>query len=307
MPQGLVGFNAVTYRSQLRCGTRVMQRQKTHVRTRSGFTVLELLVTCGIIGMLISLILPAVGSARETARQLQCKNQLKQIGIALHCYHDNQGCLPAGWQFEASRHSLYGWMVPLLPYLEQRSLYSIIDRNLLLEHPANQQACLSSLAGFLCPSDISAPTFILYEELPTGGAGAPIMELPTASYVGVYGTVEADDGFPPPPGDGSLIYSQTIRFTHLQQGLSNTIVVGERTMSMVPSTWLGVDAAGEDAACRLTGSAMTSPNCKLCDECEFSSRHPGGANFLWGDGHVRFVSESIDSTTYRQMARRSAH
>ncbi|WP_417395186.1 DUF1559 domain-containing protein [Gimesia chilikensis] len=291
--------------SQHSCGGGRVRRQRSNSRSRSGFTVLELLVTCGIIGTLVSLILPAVGSAREAARQLQCKNQLKQIGIAIHCYHDTAGCLPAGWQFESTQKSLYSWSVPLLPYLEQRAVYEIVDRNQILAHPFNLSARRTSLAGFLCPSDIFDPTFILYEEQPAGGAGAAIMELPTASYVGVYGTVEADDGMPPPPGDGALVYAQTIRFRDLQRGLSNTAVVGERTMAMVPSTWLGVDLAGEDAACRVTGSNMTSPNCKLCDECEFSSRHPGGTSFLFGDGHVRFISESIDTKTYQQLARRS--
>ncbi|QDV19809.1 hypothetical protein Pan153_44780 [Gimesia panareensis] len=306
MYQGRVGLRDDSICSQQVSAAPGEQRQRSHSSSRTGFTVLELLVTCGIIGTLMSLILPAVGSAREAARQLQCKNQLKQVGIALHSYHETHRCLPAGWQFEATHQSLYGWSVPLLPYLEQRAIYTSIDRNRVLEHPANLSARKTSIASFLCPSDIFDPTFLLYPENPSGGAIPPIFELPTGSYVGVYGTVEADDGVPPPPGDGALIHSQTITFAHLQRGLSNTLLVGERTMSMVPSTWLGVDAAGEDAACRLLGSAMTSPNCKLCDECEFSSRHPGGTNFLWGDGRVRFVSDSIDSRTYQQMARRLA-
>ena len=273
-------------------------------RRRSGFTVLELLVTCGVIGTLASLILPAVGSAREAARQLQCKNQLKQIGIALHGYHETNGCLPAGWQSESSKHSIYGWAVPILPYLEQQAVYSHIDRNQVLGHSSNQLVCRTSLAGFLCPSDIFDLTFMLYQEVPADNAVTPLIELPTASYVGVYGTIEADDGNPPPPGDGTFLQERPVSFAHLQRGLSNTIIVGERTMAMVPSTWLGVEIAGEDAACRLVGSAMTGPNCKLCDECEFSSRHPGAANFLWGDGSVRLVSESIDTGIYQLMARR---
>ena len=76
-------------------------------------------------------------------------------------------------------------------------------------------------------------------------------------------------------------------------------------MARVPSTWLGVDFRGEDAACRLVGNAETSPNHPTCDECEFDSRHPDGANFLWGDGHVRLISENIDSVEYRRLARRS--
>ncbi|QDV49801.1 hypothetical protein Enr17x_18220 [Gimesia fumaroli] len=269
-----------------------------------GFTVLELLVTFGVITTLVSLILPAVGSAREAARQLQCKNQLKQIGLALHSYHDTSGCLPAGWQWESSKKSIYGWAVPLLPYLEQRAIYDQIDRNLVIGHPSNQLARSVSIANFRCPSDIVDPTFMLYKENVVSATMVPLIELPTASYVGVYGTVEADDGIPAPPGDGTFRESIPVRFAQLVRGLSNTIIVGERTMAQVPSTWMGVDYSGEDAACRIVGSAMTSPNCQLCDECEFSSRHPGGSLFLWGDGRVRILSESLDTSTYQQLARR---
>ena len=76
-------------------------------------------------------------------------------------------------------------------------------------------------------------------------------------------------------------------------------------MARVPGTWLGVDRQGADAACRLVGNALTSPNCELCDECEFDSRHPGGWDFLWADGRVSLVSESINSLEYQRMSRRS--
>tara|TARA_R110002095_G_scaffold207120_1_gene191734 strand:+ start:37300 stop:38211 length:912 start_codon:yes stop_codon:yes gene_type:complete len=288
--------------NQMRACLPSQQRNDSQCR---GFTVLELLVTFGVITTLVSLILPAVSSAREAARQLQCKNQLKQIGLALHSYHEVSGCLPAGWQWESSKKSIYSWAVPLLPYLEQRAIYDQIDRNQIISHPSNQLARSISIANFRCPSDIVDPTFILYKENAYSATMVPLIELPTASYVGVYGTVEADDGIPAPPGDGTFRESIPVRFAHLQRGLSNTIIVGERTMAQVPSTWLGVDYSGEDAACRIVGSAMTSPNCKLCDECEFSSRHPGGAHFLWADGRIRILSESLDSLTYQRLARRT--
>ncbi|QDT80768.1 hypothetical protein Mal35_42430 [Gimesia maris] len=279
---------------------------KLVLRNRSGFTVLELLVTFGIITTLASLILPAVNSAREAARQLQCKNQLKQIGMALHSYHDGYRCLPAGWQWEHTNHSAYGWSVPLLPYLEQRAIYEQVDRNQVLSHISNTTARETAIVNFLCPSDIVDPTFTLYEEHALSISQIPIIQLPTASYVGVFGTLEADDSIPAPAGEGTFCESVPVSFPQLQRGLTQTIIVGERTMSMVPSTWLGVDSYGEDAACRLVGSAITKPNCKVCDECEFSSRHPGGVNFLWADGHVSLLSESLDTSTYQQLSRRMA-
>tara|TARA_R110002111_G_scaffold247140_2_gene310068 strand:+ start:79291 stop:80229 length:939 start_codon:yes stop_codon:yes gene_type:complete len=309
MHHGPISSSDCSQRQHLTCsGPGVCNAQKKpsgSLRLRRGFTVLELLVTFGVITTLASLILPAVGSAREAARQLQCKNQLKQIGLALHSYHDSHRCLPAGWQWEASGKSAYSWSVTLLPYLEQRAIYDQVDRNRLLSHPFNLSARRTSIANFLCPSDIIDPTFMLYEENKITETMTPLIELPTTSYVGVFGTLEADDGIPAPAGDGTFLESKPVSFVHLQRGLSNTIIVGERTMAKVPSTWLGVDISGEDAACRLVGSAMTTPNCKLCDECEFSSRHPGGSHFLWADGRVRILSESLDTATYQQLARRT--
>jgi len=309
MYHGPIGSSVLSQRQHLTCSglcSRNVQANRNVSRhQRRAFTVLELLVTFGIITTLVSLILPAVGSAREAARQLQCKNQLKQIGLALHSYHDTHRCLPSGWQWEASGKSAYGWAVTLLPYLEQRAIYDQVDRSRLLSHPFNLSSRSTSIVNFLCPSDIIDPTFMLYEENKLTETMTPIIELPTTSYVGVFGTLEADDGIPAPAGDGTFLESRPVSFVHLQRGLSNTIIVGERTMAKVPSTWLGVDISGEDAACRLVGSAMTTPNCELCDECEFSSRHPGGSHFLWADGRVRILSESLDTTTYQQLARRT--
>mgnify|MGYP002630920329 FL=1 len=273
---------------------------------RSGFTVLELLTVMGIVSTLAAIILPAVGSAREAARRMQCVNQLKQVGIALHSYHETCGSFPSGWQWEATQQAAYGWAVPLLPWLEQQAVYSQVDRNVLLTHPSNTQARATSLGLLLCPSDITEPTFLLSWEDEVLGTSGPLFDLPTASYFGVFGTYEPDELGPPAPpqGDGTFIESRSIRLTDLQRGTSNTFIVGERTMSRVPSTWLGFDRAGADAECRLVGNALTSPNCDSCDECEFASRHPGGANFLWGDGRVSLVSENIDSQEYQQMARR---
>lgn len=276
----------------------------------SGFTVLELLVTLAVIGTLMALILPAVGAAREAARRIECTNHLKQIGLALHNYEDSFRCLPSGWQWEESAESAYGWAVPLLPYVDERAVYSAIDRNLPVPHPANAEARDVRLALMMCPSDLATQTFTLYPEPTTSPLSAtpvadiPLAELPTANYVGVFGTPEPDDSIPAPLGDGTFIESRSVRLAELVRGLSRTLIVGERTMARVPSTWLGVDFRGADAACRLVGNAATHPNCDECDECEFDSRHPGGANFLWGDGHVEMVAEGIDAQEYRRLSLR---
>lgn len=281
--------------------------QSNGLPRRTGFTVLELLTVMGIVSTLAAIILPAVGSAREAARRMQCVNQLKQVGIALHSYHEVCGSFPAGCQWESTNQSAYGWAVPLLPYLEQRAVYERIDRNRLLTDPSNTQARATSIGLLLCPSDITEPTFLLSWEDEVTDASGPLFDLPTANYFGVFGTHEPDeDDLPnPPPGDGTFIDSRCFRLADLQRGTSNTMIVGERTMARVPGTWLGVDRQGADGPCRLVGNALTSPNCDICDECEFDSRHPGGANFLWADGRVSLVSENIDSRQYQNMSRRS--
>ncbi len=291
---------------------------RSRFRYRHGLTVLELLVVMTIIGLVVGLLLPAIGAARESARRMQCVNQLRQIGIALHSHHDATQALPVGWQFDPAQGSAYGWAVPLLPYLEQASLAAQIDRQKPIQHPANAVARRSTLEIMLCPSDLAEPSFLMFpgdeedeEGEPSKGLhmglglltpSAPLVELPTANYVGVFGTMEADDSIPAPLGDGTFLENRSTRFADFRRGLSHTMVVGERTMAQVPSTWLGVSLSGEDAAARIVGSTLEGINHPLADEADFSSRHPGGANFLWADGHICFVAETVDLHEYHHWA-----
>ncbi|TWU48581.1 hypothetical protein Poly51_44810 [Rubripirellula tenax] len=286
---------------------------------RTGLTVLELLVTIAIIGILVAIVLPAIGSAREAARRVVCVDHMREIGIALHNHHQTLGSLPVGWQFDQSQQSAYGWVVPTLPYLGEPALMETIDVTLSIHHPRHETARRTPIATLLCPSDLTEPVFTLFSEdeddddedendlsgyrtiLPF--TAMPLIQLPTANYVGVFGTIEPDDGIPAPIGDGAFLENRRVRFRDFERGLSETLAVGERTMAFVPSTWLGVDLNGEDAAARLVGSTLEGINSPVADECEFSSRHPGGANFLWADGHVSFITENIDLHEYHQLAR----
>jgi prepilin-type processing-associated H-X9-DG protein/prepilin-type N-terminal cleavage/methylation domain-containing protein len=281
------------------------------VLPHAGFTVVELLVTLSIIGILLAIVLPALSAAREAARVTECANHLKQLGLALHNYEDSFRCFPAGWQWESTNQSAYGWGVPLLPYVDHGAAYALIDRNRPVADPANTSARDQVLSIMLCPSDLATPKFELRPEPAlitlasvASPVEAPLVELPTANYMGVFGTPEPDDSIPAPLGDGTFIESRPVRLAELRRGLSQTVIVGERTMARVPSTWLGVDFRGADAACRLVGNNATHPNCGECDECEFDSRHSGGVNFLWGDGHVKFLADGIDTFEYRRLSQR---
>jgi prepilin-type processing-associated H-X9-DG protein len=275
-------------------------------------------VTVAIISLLVGVLLPAIMSARETARCLQCSCNLRDIGLAIHQFHDTAQRLPAAWSEVPDELSGYGWAVDLLPYLEQSDLRKQVNSRLPIAAIENVAARNAQLPIMQCPSDISEPTFELYAErhhqtaedsaasnaTESSEDSLPIVRLPATNYLGVFGTLEADDTYPAPPGDGAIVWGRRVRLADLERGQSHTLIVGERTAAMAPSTWLGVTFRGEDAACRLVGSAMTAPNCEACDECEFASRHSGGANFVWADGHVSLVGGDIDALEYQRLAKR---
>jgi prepilin-type processing-associated H-X9-DG protein len=277
------------------------------------------MVTVAIIGLLIAILLPALMAARESARCMQCKNNLREIGLSIQQHHDSVKRFPKAWTVTSDNVSGFGWAVALLPYLEESALARSINSKLPVTAVQNDATRGVDLAIMRCPSDISEATFELLPEMghhdsslkalnasaaPTPDPNLPLVRLPTANYVGVYGTLEADETFPAPAGDGPIVSDRSVRIADLQRGPSHTIIVGERPTAMVPSTWYGVTFKGEDAACRLVGSAITSPNCEPCDECEFGSRHSGGANFAWADGHVTLVRDDVDAEEYQELSRR---
>lgn len=151
---------------------------KTQTYQRRGFTLIELLVVISIIAILIALLLPAVQQAREAARRTQCKNNLKQIGLALHNYHDVARAFPPGWiavddTGSPSAHegtSGVGWAAMILPYLEQGNIYSQFNASLPLTDPANAAFLRNQIPGYKCPSDPQPEFFFIAEE----GSGVTI-------------------------------------------------------------------------------------------------------------------------------------
>ena len=291
---------------------------------RRGFTLVELLVVIAIIGILIALLLPAVQAAREAARRASCSNNLKQIGLGLHMYHDTFRRLPPGWWgFDPSTGGPHwfglpgwAWSAAILPYMEQTAVHeSLVHFDLPITDPANDAARVTVLEIYRCPSDNAPETFELQDD---SGAGAPCfgsppfpVELATNNYLGVFGTVDFHLVCPGTAcvGNGTLVLNQGMRFAAIRDGLSNTLAVGERCSERAPSTWVGVVTCGEHAPARVCGVASYPPNSEeqpLHYFHNFSSRHPSGTQFLAADGSVKLIAETIDESTYHALSTRNA-
>jgi len=289
---------------------------------RRGFTLIELLVVIAIIAILVALLLPAVQQAREAARRTQCKNNMKQLGLALHNYHDVHRKFPPGWiAVDGFAHSAHdglngaGWGTMILPFLDQAPLYDRFDSNLAIEDPANISFLDNVLPAWQCPSDPKPDKWEIEEE---GVPGNVLAQLPTANYIGSFGTEELDGCENAPgtapvaangqcQGDGVLFHNSCVAIRDITDGTTNTLLVGERKTDVNLgwfSTWPGMVSEGEEAFQRILGSADHVPNDPAGHFDDFSSRHVGGAQFCLGDGSVRFISENISDIVYHGLATR---
>lgn len=304
-------------------------------RRSTGFTLVELMVVLAIIGLLVALILPAVQQAREAARRTQCNNHLKQIGLALHNYHDLHNTFPPGFTggFEAHKDDKrWGWGVFILPHLDQAPLYNALDptdRSLfkLIFTPELIPLIQLRVSTYLCPSDSTELLAHVNHDFtgrppPPVGPPLPLPITPnhinhrgvkssTSSYAGSFG-----DFWRPREGIWNLSYLRgngvmgclsRVRIRNIKDGTSNTFAVGERTYENYAATWVGVEAWNQCTTWgvsmvagttyyRLNEPATVYPfTCDGFGAAGFSSSHNGGANFLMCDGSVRFVSENIDS------------
>ena len=279
---------------------------------RLGFTLVELLVVIAIIGTLTALLLPAIQAAREASRRMACSNNLKQIGLALHLYHEAHHKLPAGWtSYDPATHLPYalgepgfGWAARILPFIELNMIAkNLIHDSLPLSHPDNQNARLTRIAEFRCPSDIGKDIFTNDDPLE--------LQLATANYIGVFGTGEIHECGELGPGqqcssDGVFFHNSNITFRDIRDGLSHTFAVGERSSALGYGTWVGAPANDDCAPGLVLGTAGYPPNSHEDDIHNFSSRHPTGTNFLSADGSVRLISQDIDEQVYHALCTRAA-
>lgn len=304
------------------------------MRNRSkfnGFTLIEVLVVIAIIGIMVAILLPAVQMAREAARRMACENNLKNMGLALHNYHDTVRAFPFGFD----EHETL-WTAMILPQLEQSALYGTLlfsesgAGNWDASGSANQKACATLVPVFRCPSML-APEHM-------DDAGIP-NRVPI-SYRGVSGNnAVSDDASTIPAGfpsvaleqqmglNGAFFGCSAVRMGFFSDGLSNTVLIGETRTDVLhtidgqridvwafggPQTggWSRTrgDTGGTEYSEAL-GSTFGPINAefrqdmwpRVVSELCFGSYHNSGAHFVLGDGSVRFISEDIDLNTYRAL------
>jgi prepilin-type N-terminal cleavage/methylation domain-containing protein/prepilin-type processing-associated H-X9-DG protein len=320
--------------------------------SRRGFTLIELLVVIAIIGVLIALLVPAVQKVREAAARIQCTNNLKQIGLALHSFHDANRAFPPGYIDGNTNPAStpdndvgpgWGWASFILPYLEQNAVFNQINFKQPVGTGVNAQISLQDLTIMQCPSDPYQQAFAVYDSSFT----TPIAMVAHGNYVGCNGWEECFNGTGGNPqsgsgtdglggnfgisGVGAFYRNSRTRIASITDGLSNTILAGERSGDHSPSTWTGAVAGGRCPAWMATqppspnspppglpydnadfgeafalahanASHLPSADFPIFDPDTFYSMHTGkGANFLFGDGSVHFLTSGINPMTYQAL------
>ncbi|MBL8811393.1 MAG: DUF1559 domain-containing protein [Planctomycetaceae bacterium] len=307
---------------------------KKSLSRRSAFTLIELLVVIAIIAILVALLLPAVQQAREAARRTQCKNNLKQLGIAIHNYHDTYNCIPIadvdGSSNPVSAHAR------LLPYIEQDNLYKVVDFNVPYNHANNTVARNTELPAFRCPSD---PT-----RLPASIGGRNNYYWNAGSGIVMYSSGATGQ----PASNGIVFHNTRIRFNDITDGLSNTAGMAEKLTgdgnngistplvdTYRPGTYPNTpdEALQQCNATNVTDLSLQGysnvggpwlqqyhstnqynhvlpPNGRSCMfppgriATTANSQHTGGVQILLCDGSVRFVTENLDLKVWRSLGSR---
>lgn len=314
---------------------------------RRGFTLIELLVVIAIIAIIISLLLPGVQQAREAARRTQCRNHLKQLGLAIHNYESSHSCFPPG-QIRipfATQPRVRGWSmyVQLLPYIDQAPLYSRWDFANPLANEANGNTAFV-LPVLVCPSatlpqnPVVKSSGVRYALTSYGGNGGTQSHPPAA--------VKGDGifaGSGPPINTPPTVQYPLVRFRDVIDGLSNTLLLGERNhydpnydtfyaqgAALNPISGWGywAPSGGAFATTDLTMSSLAPINYQMPYNYSnapsysgsfdntaeailrlnaFGSQHVGGAHFTLCDGSVRFLSENLDPVLFRSLSTRGGN
>ena len=293
----------------------IVMKSPTLVPKR-GFTLVELLVVIAIIGILIGMLLPAVQQVRESARRIQCANNIRQITLAAMNYESANMRFPPGWQSNASSITSgpgWAWSTELLPQLEQENLASQIDFRLPVLDDTNFAPTQQAISVFLCPSDPDPEVLNFGSSIsdPVGsGSGTRPSDddsdqvfLSRSNYSGVFGNIEIEDD--PFNGNGIFFGNSRIGFQEIRDGSSNTIMFGERRNDLGGVTWVGVIAGIDEPFARVVGATDHSPNDSGDGFEDFRSYHPGGINVGLADGSTQFISDDISETNFQGLGSRA--
>jgi prepilin-type N-terminal cleavage/methylation domain-containing protein/prepilin-type processing-associated H-X9-DG protein len=306
-------------------------------RNHAGFTLIELLVVIAIIAVLVGLLLPAVQAAREAARRAQCISNLKQIALALHAYHDQQGSLPpTTFRYRADATcdgchygAIYTFRTMILTQLEEKPLYDAINFSYLYSPwgtgdvygvPVNTTVAGSLVSAYYCPSD--GPSYSTTGDVP--GAGRSGIHIPLTNYFASAGTTiglgctwpSCTECSVAKAVEGAMYEYGAVRFAEIRDGTSNTLLLGEAASGMCWFVgWLhhvervasaGINQAWPNPPGRCTmDPAENAPQSGPQSILGFGSNHPGGANFALADGSVRFLKSSTDLNVLSGLATRA--
>jgi len=296
----------------------VLLKREFQMRRRLGFTLIELLVVIAIIAVLIALLLPAVQQARESARRTQCKNNLKQLGIALHAYHDTSGTLPPGaiQSFSTGRNEAT-WITMVMPYIDQANQYTKADFSSTFGSSGPNNAIMGqTIPMMLCPSDIEVTLAL------PGQPGWARGNYAANSGIGPFISTEN----PSPPGrtSGPFTMNSKNRMSAFLDGTSNTILVAELLKvkgddfrgvmhypegplyqhDRSPNTGIPDEFRGSlcisitRAPCTGVYTAWNNRQIRIASR----SNHIGGVQVLLGDGSGRFISENINLGTWQALS-----
>ena len=301
-------------------------------KQRPAFTLVELLVVIAIIGILVALLLPAVQAAREAARRMSCSNNLKQIGLAIHNFHDTHNSLPPSRYL----NGFPTWFALILPYVEGSSEFEQWHFDQLYYAPENDLARENLLQLYRCAT---RPPVRLATEGGRGDAGDTTTLGATGDYAGnagnnrnpipnddfwrpgANGTIITADMFDDPPEDGSTDWQSAVSFKKITDGLTNTFLAGEKHVPLGADDHQGSIYNGDNAdnIVRVAGVvapiANNSSDLSFCDGCDsgddtcicdvFGSWHTGICQFVFVDGHVQGISVGADLRVIDQMAVRN--
>ena len=278
-------------------------------RNRRGFSLIELLVVVMIVFTLIAMLLPAMLHARAAAKRVQCQNNLKQVGLALHMYHSVNGSFPPGYLYrpgpeQQTNAAGFGWGSMILPYSDQTALYNTIVWDVPAWQEENASARATQISSYMCSTDSSNTDgeIVLTR---TGYA--------SSNFAASFGPTDMKED--PEANLGAFGRNSATTQRGVTDGLAQTIFIGERwngtyeergqgSRALVETTWFGtapeIDSS-RDSSHLVMFQAIHKPNAEDSDQFDASSAHEGGVHYLMGDGSVHFISFKIETQLYQKL------